>query len=196
MKNDKLSQFILKLIKLTKIGEVAWSSSNPTDDELPSGEFILDKVYETNFNDRDLRLYRYKYKYYKDEYDIEWLQRIRLELLDDKGNVDYEFEYMNSMSDLYDIVREQTSNVIDFIDDVLGLNLEILEAKYYTPNKSIDITEKVIEKVVNNRLVLDATNEIDGDPEYGVVKKLKIKYKYSGETLEKEVDENKTIIIP
>ena len=196
MKSDKLSQFIIKLIKLTKIGEIKWSSSSPSNDELPNDEYILDKIYETTFNERDLRLYRYKYKYYKDEYDIEWLQKIRLELLDYKGAVDYEFEYMNSMSDLYDIVREQTSEVLDFIDDVLGIKLEILEAKYYTANFSKDLTEKVIDKVVNNRLVLDATNEIDGDPEFGEPKKLRIKYKYGGEILEKEVEESQTIIIP
>lgn len=196
MKSDKLSQFIIKLIKLTKTGEVRWSSINPANDELPNGEYILDKMYETTFNERDLRLYRYKYRYYKDEYDYEWSQRVRLELIDPKGNVDYEFEYMNSLNDLYDIVREQTSDVLDFIDDVLGIKLEILEAEYYTAKFSKDITQKVIDKVVNNRLVLDATNEIDGDPEIGTPKRLRIKYQYGGKTLEKEVQENQTIIIP
>jgi len=64
-----------------------------------------------------------------EDYNYEWSQRIRLELLDNDGHSDFEFEYLNSMNDLYDIVREQTSNVSDFIDNILGLKLEILEAK-------------------------------------------------------------------
>lgn len=196
MRSDKLSQFIIKLIKLTKSNELTWESISPRDTELPNGEVILDKLYETTVNDRDFRLYRYKYKYYRDEYDFEWSQRIRLELLDNDGNTDFEFEYQNSMNDLYDIVREQTSNVSDFIDSILGLKLEILEAKYYTAKISKDVTEKVKNKVSNNRLVIDATNQIDGDPDPGTVKKLKVTYSYSGDTLEKEVDEGQTLILP
>lgn len=196
MRSDKLSQFIIKLIKLTKSNELAWDSVTPRDPGLPNGEVILDKLYKTTVNDRDFRLYRYKYKYYHDEYDFEWSQRIRLELLDSDGNTDFEFEYQNSMNDLYDIVREQTSNVSDFIDSVLGLKLEILEAKYYTAKISKDVTEKVKNKVANNRLVIDATNQIDGDPDPGTVKKLKVTYSYSGDTLEKEVDEGQTLILP
>lgn len=196
MRSDKLSQFIIKLIKLTKSNELTWESISPRDPELPNGEVILDKLYETTVNDRDFRLYRYKYKYYRDEYDFEWSQKIRLELLDNDGNTDYEFEYQNSMNDLYDIVREQTSNVSDFIDDILGLKLEILEAKYYTAKISKDVTEKVRNRVSNNRLVLDANNQIDGDPDPGTVKKLKVTFSYSGETSEKEVDEGQTLILP
>ena len=196
MRSDKLSQFIIKLIKLTKSNELTWDSTSPRETELPNGEVILDKLYETTVNDREFRLYRYKYKYYRDEYDFEWSQKIRLELLDDDGNTDFEFEYQNSMNDLYDIVREQTSNVSDFIDNVLGLKLDILEAKYYTAKIAKDVTEKIKIKVTNNRLVIDATNQIDGDPDPGTVKKLKVTYSYSGDTLEKEVEEGQTLILP
>jgi len=100
MKSDKLSQFIIKLIKLTRSSELKWSSRTPTDDALPNGEFILDKLYEANVNDRDFRLYRYKYRNYFEDYNYEWSQRIRLELLDNDGHSDFEFEYLNSMNDL------------------------------------------------------------------------------------------------
>jgi len=196
MRSDKLSQFIIKLIKLTKSSELTWDSISPRDTELPNGEVILDKLYETTVNDRNFKLYRYKYKHYRDEYNFEWPQRIRLELLDSDGITDFEFEYQNSMNDLYEIVREQTSNVSNFIDSVLGLKLDILEAKYYTAKVSKDVTEKLKNKVTNNRLVIDATNQIDGDPDPGTVKKLKVTYSYSGDTLEKEVDEGQTLILP
>lgn len=196
MKNEKFSQFVIKLIKMTRGGELEWRSLSVQDDELPSGEFILDKIYQATINSRQFNLYRYKYKFFRDEFDFEWATRIRLELLDNAGYTDYEFEYNNSFDDLYDIVREQTSNVVDVIDDILGLKLEIIEAKYFTPQKSIDVTEQLRSKITGNRLVLDATNEIAGDPEYSVVKKLKVKYLFNGEVAEKEVKEGQTIIIP
>lgn len=196
MKSEKVSQFVIKLIKLTRSGELTWESFSSTDTELPNGEVVLDKVYSAKIGGKTFHLYRYKFKFYRDEYDFEWVPRIRLELMDDNGKTDYEFEYDNSMNDLYDIVREQTSNVADIVDVLLGLKLEILDAIYYTPKQSKNVTEQARNKVANNRLVMDANNEIAGDPEYGVVKKLKIKYRYSGETLEKEVAEGQTIILP
>jgi hypothetical protein len=50
--------------------------------------------------------------------------------------------------------------------------------------------------VSNNKLVVEANNEIAGDPEENIEKRLKIKYSYAGETIEKEVVEGQTIIIP
>jgi len=35
--------------------------------------------------------------------------------------------------------------------------------------------------------VIDATNQIDGDPDPGTAKKLKIKYSYSGENSKKKL---------
>jgi hypothetical protein len=61
---------------------------------------------------------------------------------------------------------------------------------------SVDVTEQLKTKISSNRLVVDATNDIAGDPEYGVVKKLKVKYRFAGDIAEKEVQEGQTIILP
>lgn len=196
MKNQKFAQFVVKLIKLTRSNDITWNSFAPKDEELLSGEIVLDKIYETSINFKSFRLYRYKLKLYIDEYNFEWDQRIRLELLDAFGNTDYEFDYDNSLDDLYEIVREQTSNVINIIDDILGVKLEIIEAKYYTSQKFVDVTLHLQNRVSNNRLIIDAANIIAGDPDPGVPKKLKVKYSISGEILEKEVNEGDTLVIP
>lgn len=196
MKSEKVSQFVIKLIKLTRSGELTWRSFANDTEELPNGEFVVDKIYEATISGKKFHLYRYKFKFFRDEFDFEWAQRIRLELMDSGGNTDYEFEYDNSMNDLYDIVREQTSNVTDVVDDILGLKLEIIEATYFTPQMSVDVTEQLKTKISSNRLVVDATNDIAGDPEYGVVKKLKVKYRFAGDIAEKEVQEGQTIILP
>lgn len=196
MNREKTTQFVIKLIKLTRSGELDWVSNPVSNPLLANGEVIIDKIYKAVIDSNTLKLYRYTCKYFHDEDEFEWVHRIRLELIDKRGDTDYEFDYDNSMNDLYDIVREQTSNVSEIVDDLLGLKLEILEAVYYTPNRSLDVTDSIKNKVFKNRLVLEANNDIAEDPEYGVVKKLKVKYSYAGEILEKEVAENQTISIP
>ena len=122
MIKDKITQLVLKLIKLTKNGEVKWRNFIPAETELPNEEIILDKIYESVINEKRFQLYRYKAKYFIDEYEYQWVQRIRLELIDDKGETDFVFKFENSMNDLYDIVREQSSNVNQLIDDILQLD--------------------------------------------------------------------------
>jgi hypothetical protein len=195
MKSEKVSQFIIKLIKLTKSGELIWESVGSEEIDMPLGD-ILGKIYEATINNRRLQLYRYKIKYYNDEFDFEWIQKIKLELLDDHGKPDYDFEYDNSINDLYNIVREHTSNVSDFIDDILGLKLEIISAKYYTAKQSKDVTFLLQSRVFGNSLIIEASNDIDGDPEENVVKKLKVKYRIGDKIQEKEVTEGQTLILP
>src|SRR5687767_6060412 len=149
MKNEKVTQLVLRLIKMTSHNEIKWEPNNVYSAELPNGEIILDKMYTTTLTNGRFRLYRYKLKYWVDEDRFEWSQRIRLELIDKNGHVEYEFVYENSMNDLYDIVREQASNVSSILDEILGLSLDILEAKYYTSTKTSDVTELVSEKVEN-----------------------------------------------
>lgn len=121
MIKDKVTQFVLKLIKLTKNNEITWKGFIPADTELPNEEVILDKIYETTVSEKQLHLFRYKFKYFTDEYEYQWVQKVRLELIDTKGETDYVFKYENSMNDLYDIVREQASNVNQLIDDILKI---------------------------------------------------------------------------
>lgn len=196
MKTDKVTQLVLKLIKLTSNNEIKWDGNSVYSPELPNGEIILDKIYKTAYSGGRFQIYRYKFKSWMDEDRFEWSQRIRLELVDSQGHTDYEFEYENSMNDLYEIVREQASDVENLIDNILGLTLEIIEAKYYTQAKSVDVTALLREKIQNNKLSIFASNDLAGDPHYGVVKKLKVKFSYGGETLEKEVNEGDTLRLP
>lgn len=196
MKNEKLTQFIIKLIKLTRSEELTWTPYIPKDKELPGGGVILDKGYETTISDRNIVLYRYKYKYYTDEFNFDWFTKINLELQDSDGHTDYVFDFNNSMNDLYDIVREQTSEVLDIIDEFLGFKLEILEAKYFTAKNSIDVTTILNNKVSNNKLTFVVSNDIFEDPEFGAVKKILIKYLNAGEIKEKEFTEGQTVSLP
>lgn len=196
MKSDKVNQFIIKLIKLTKGNELEWDPVIPFERELLNGSVILDKIYKTELGGKNFNLYKYKYKYYKEEFDYEWFERIQLDMVDEKGYTDFEFTFTNSMKDLYDIVREKCSNVGIIIDELLGLRLELMEAFYGSPNKTIEVTKQLEEKIIDNKLNFIVSNEIAGDPDPGIVKKLRIIWQYSGEVLEKEFDEGQIVNLP
>lgn len=119
IEENKISRFILELIKKTKKNEVEWdeADSSPT---IPDGsERLVDLAYSANINDKNFRIYKYNIKHYRDEYEWDWSERIRLELTDNFGNTIYEFPYEYSLYDLYNAVRESTSGINDFIDDFL-----------------------------------------------------------------------------
>ena len=196
MNVQKISQFVLKLIKLTNNNEIEWGSMSFTDPETDNGDIILDKIYITNIHEKKFQMYRCKYKYWLDIDQFEWSQRVRLELLDSSGNVEYEFEYDNSMDDLYGIVREKTSGISEIIDQVLGKDLDIITATYGTNKEFYDVAEQIRSKISFNKLSILASNEIAGDPHHGQVKLLKVRYKFAGETKEKEVREGETLELP
>jgi len=74
--------------------------------------------------------------------------------------------------------------------------LEIIKATYGTRNKEIDITRKLIEKIKSNEIRVKVSNEIDHDPDKGVRKVLKIKYKYKGIEFNKIFNEGDILDLP
>jgi hypothetical protein len=72
----------------------------------------------------------------------------------------------------------------------------VVEAIYYTPKKSINITAKMNQLIVNNRLTTIASNKLGGDPDYGTPKMLRIKYEANGVEITKEYKEDDKINLP
>lgn len=122
MNDERVSQFIIKLIKLTQKEEIKWISHAPRNPELLNGEFILDKIYETDIDNNKFQLFKIKYQVFTDEFDYVWERSIRLRLIDDKGNSEYGFRYDNSLNDLYSLVREKTSKIGSIIEEILKKN--------------------------------------------------------------------------
>jgi hypothetical protein len=58
------------------------------------------------------------------------------------------------------------------------------------------VTEELRKMIVDNKLETVASNDIKGDPDYGTVKKLSIKYKFNSITVTKEFTEGDTVVIP
>ena len=74
--------------------------------------------------------------------------------------------------------------------------MNILSAFYFTPQTSFDVTEKVRSLYKENPSFKIDNESMGGDPEYGVVKHLKVKYSLNGKTLEKTFQEGQIISLP
>jgi hypothetical protein len=74
--------------------------------------------------------------------------------------------------------------------------LEIIKAKYHTKNsRSIDVTEILRGRIKAGGLNVIAGNELAGDPDYGTIKRLTVRFKLGGEIRERVALEGKGIII-
>jgi len=119
MDENKVSKFILELIKRTKMKDVIWSTSDRVPIFPDGGERYTDLVYTSELNGKIFRIYKYQIKVFRDEYEYEWSERIKFENVDSLFNVVYEIPYQYSLFNLYETVREQTSGIEDLIDDFL-----------------------------------------------------------------------------
>lgn len=74
--------------------------------------------------------------------------------------------------------------------------LEIISATYGTTEKVFDVTKNLSDLITEDRLGIVASNNIAGDPHPGVIKDLKIQYKYQGQEHTRAVKEGQELIIP
>lgn len=120
--SSREERFISKLIKDTKKGDITWEDLPNRVLNLPSNERAIGKVYKTSINDQNLRIYEYQIKHYQDEYSWDWVERLRLELIDNDDDTLFEFSEDYSLFKLYNAVRKANSNVDEIMKDFLKEN--------------------------------------------------------------------------
>ncbi|MCW3127340.1 MAG: repeat protein [Bacteroidetes bacterium] len=74
--------------------------------------------------------------------------------------------------------------------------LEIIRATYGSDQKNIDVTQTVRDLVLNNKLTVQASNSLGGDPHHGTYKKMQIDYRLGEKIYSKEISEGETITLP
>lgn len=74
--------------------------------------------------------------------------------------------------------------------------MNILSASYFTPRESVDVTKTVRLLYKENQSFKIDNESMGSDPEYGVVKQLKVKYSLNGKILEKTFQEGQNISLP
>lgn len=114
----KVTALIVKLNKLTQEGELKWETKN-YEIQLGSTEELLNKVYQTKLKNKEIRIFRYRYKYYTDEHVYHWASDCRLEFIDSDGTPEWTFPEESTIYDLYDSVRYQTAQIDNFLDNFL-----------------------------------------------------------------------------
>ena len=183
---DKNKLAITKLIQETQKELIQWFSYYKKDISLPHDGEVVGKIYITKYKNRNFRLFRYKYKDYSSDFEtFYWESEVKLEIVDDKGDSEWEFPIDNSLHDLYEAVRYKVADINTLIDEILGI--QIVKAIYGTSKKAVDVTNELINKIENEELHIIASNDIAGDPDPGILKVLKITYRIKGKTFFKEV---------
>lgn len=118
--SNRKERFIAKLIKDTKLGKVTWDIEAKGKLALPGDERLVSKVYVTNIKDKNLRLYQYQIKHYTDEFEWDWVDRVKLEIFDDDGDTLFEYGYDFSFFKLLNAIRAANTKVDEFMKDFLN----------------------------------------------------------------------------
>jgi hypothetical protein len=112
---DKTSKAITKILRQTQSKEIIWQIG-PKDVQLGAEEYVIGNVYTCSVLDKGLILFKYKLKYWTDYDEFNWVDRLKLQFVDLFGNPEWEFPNSNAISDLYEAVLYQISNVDTFLD--------------------------------------------------------------------------------
>jgi hypothetical protein len=74
--------------------------------------------------------------------------------------------------------------------------LQILHAEYGSDTNRIDVTDRLRVMVINNSLTITASNNLAGDPHFGVIKTLTIEYRFGNKVYTEKILESNTKKIP
>lgn len=112
-------------------------------------------------------------------------------------------EQTNILSMSGEVVEENTQETVGGLSIAESFKLshdesrfEIIKAEYRTQKVGVDVTEELRKMIANNKLETIASNDIKGDPDYGMVKRLSIEYKFNGIINTKEFLEGDKVSIP
>jgi hypothetical protein len=131
-KKDKYIEVIAKIIELTQKGKIKWQPLTTLTNSLKTlNSDIIDWAFKASYKDKNLRIFRRHY-WTSSFGDIgrmlspigaepKKVQRsmVVLQLTDSKDSLIWEFPSESITSDLLTAVQYQTSDVADFMNDIL-----------------------------------------------------------------------------
>lgn len=121
---DKLVKLVAKLIELTQESELYWKVVDSNGDSEPSMTKIIGAVFESNYKDKTLRIYKREYNNTEENHMLNLYQpsysiAVELAFSDKQGNIIWRFPRVTGIIDLYKAVTYRVADVDDFINDVL-----------------------------------------------------------------------------
>ncbi len=116
--NREYTQLVSKLTELTQSKQIEWNR-NASPASLQSPDNKVDIVYVTDFKDKKLRLYEERYKYFTDEDEFHWADRVILEFIDQFNRHVWQFPEIRTIWDLLRAVKYEEAGVDSFIKQIL-----------------------------------------------------------------------------
>lgn len=116
----KLIKLIAYLIELTQKGKLNWKRYDPPEPIVTSYDNKVDFVYIANFEDKILRIYEERYKYWYDEDKWSWDNRVIIDFADDEGRSIWKFPALPGIWDLLEAVKYREADVDDFISEIIS----------------------------------------------------------------------------
>ena len=119
--DDESTKVIIKLNRDTASGKIKWNSIFNPDITLAHDGEIVGKIYRTPFRGKYFQIYKFKYKTYSEEFnEMYHTSDIKLEIVDNRGEQEWEFANDNILTDLYETVRYKSSNVDEMLNSFLN----------------------------------------------------------------------------
>lgn len=129
---DKNIEAIAKLISLTRDDKLRWTSVVSTA-ILATGDDVIDSVFTARYKDKDLRVYRRKYKGPSlvpniavifsgsgKSAELRWYTEVVLELIDPLGSSLWIFPKEEILKDLLKTIKYKVSGAQDLINSLLS----------------------------------------------------------------------------
>lgn len=123
MYQDKTTKLIVQLNKKTIKNEIKWDSVTAPLNFNKGSEDIIPLIYTCRYKEKILALYIRKYKYFVEEHEFYWSEKLCLAILNEDYQIVWETnEQGQPIRDLYLAVTEQAAGVDDLLDDLLNDN--------------------------------------------------------------------------
>jgi hypothetical protein len=110
-------EIIDKLIELTQHNNIFWQSAAPTPPMI-GPDSRVDLVYITNHIGRNIRVYKQHFKYYLDEERYTWDEQMKVEFVDDYGNILGELPRTPNSYELLKTIQFQNPSINSFYTDL------------------------------------------------------------------------------
>lgn len=120
MKEDRYTKVLAKLLQETQDRTLLWEVGKPPRDLTTGTDDVIDTVFIAVKKDRFLRLYPYKRKYYSDEFNFYWDDRVTLEISDKESLSWWQFPKNPIIWDLLEAVNFNTIDVDGFMNDIIS----------------------------------------------------------------------------
>lgn len=110
-------EIIDKLIELTQHNNIVWQSADPVSPMI-GPDSRVDLVYIASHIGRNIRVYKQHFKYYFDEERYTWDEQMKVEFVDDYGNILGELPRTPNSYELLKTIQFQNPSINSFYTDL------------------------------------------------------------------------------